>query len=521
MPPSARSAGTISSALVSTTPEDLQVDQIESELLASTAPVALHSYGVTIEQIRLERIALPEENVQAVFEQMRAERRQFAAKFEAEGERDASAIRSEAELEAATIRAKGSRGAGPYSRSDRRRRWPRPTGTRIAIDPELYRFTRSLESLDKLVTGNTSLILRTDSEPFSLLQNKDSEVRTHGHPVRDPPPRGAARRMSSTGRGSACTGGSPPWLLLYAVSGITIVKSDEVAVILRWGRLVGRHAGPAGARRRAALRVPQADRRRRAVPVKHVYEVTVTRWHPRRRTTTAYADSTLDPITQGYALTGDHNIVHANMVARYRVRDAAEWAFYGPNVDDVLRVEVTAAMVRSLGEMGVDRVLADGRKDSDCRDQRAGASRPRRLPVRSRARRRWSSRACRRRSPWPATSMRCRARSSAPRRSRRRRRPSPQARSRTRTRMPTRCCRRRARTPGGAGKSPRRMPRRFWLWIASTGPTPPSSASACIATPSSTRWGSPEACAGYPRRTAARYSGLRITLHPSVRHRGS
>jgi membrane protease subunit HflK len=51
------------------------------------------------------------------------------------------------------------------------------------------------------------------------------------------------------------------------------------------------------------------------------------------------------------------------MVARYRVRDPAEWAFYGPKAEDVLRVEVTAAMVRSLGEMGVDRVLSDGRKD--------------------------------------------------------------------------------------------------------------------------------------------------------------
>jgi len=34
---------------------------------------------------------------------------------------------------------------------------------------------RSLESLDKLVNGNTSLLLRTDSEPFSLLQSKDGK----------------------------------------------------------------------------------------------------------------------------------------------------------------------------------------------------------------------------------------------------------------------------------------------------------------------------------------------------------
>jgi membrane protease subunit HflC len=162
------------SALVSTNPGDLQVDQIESELLASTAPVAMRNYGVTVEQIRIERLALPEENVTAVFEQMRAERRQFATKFNAEGQREASQIRSEADLAAARIRAKGA---------EEQARITGESAAQVAkvyadahrIDPELYRFTRSLDSLDKLVTGNTSLILRTDSEPFSLLQNKEGK----------------------------------------------------------------------------------------------------------------------------------------------------------------------------------------------------------------------------------------------------------------------------------------------------------------------------------------------------------
>jgi membrane protease subunit HflC len=160
------------SALVSTTPQDLHVDEIESELMASTAPLALRSYGVTIEQIRLERIALPEENVSAVFEQMRAERRQFAAKFQAEGEREASRIRSEAELEATRIRAKAAEQAARI-RGESAAQVSKTYADAHRINPELYRYTRSLESLDKLVTGGTSLILRTDSEPFSLLQNKD------------------------------------------------------------------------------------------------------------------------------------------------------------------------------------------------------------------------------------------------------------------------------------------------------------------------------------------------------------
>ena len=159
------------SAMVSTNPSDLQAEQIESELLASATPVALRSYGVAVEQIRLERIALPEENVTAVFDQMRAERRQYAAKFQAEGELEATRIRSEADLEAARASAKGSEEEARI-RGEAAAQVARIYSDAHKVDPDLYRFTRSLDSLEKLVTGSTSLVLRTDSEPFSLLENK-------------------------------------------------------------------------------------------------------------------------------------------------------------------------------------------------------------------------------------------------------------------------------------------------------------------------------------------------------------
>jgi len=162
------------SALVSTNPSDLQVDQIESELLASTAPMALRSYGVMIEQIRIERLALPEENVSAVFDQMRAERREFAAKYQAEGQKEASQIESEAQLEAARISVKAAEETARI-RGESAAQVAKTYSDAHRVDPDLYRFTRSLDSLDKLVTGNTSLILRTDSEPFSLLQSKDKQ----------------------------------------------------------------------------------------------------------------------------------------------------------------------------------------------------------------------------------------------------------------------------------------------------------------------------------------------------------
>lgn len=161
------------SALVSTNPQDLQVDQIEAELLASTQEAAATSYGVTIEQVRIERLALPEDNVIAVFEQMKAERRQFAAKFTAEGELEASKIRSEAELAAAQIRAKGAEEEARI-RGESAAQVARTYADAHRVNPDLYRFTRSLESLGKIMNPSTSLILRTDAEPFTLFQSQSA-----------------------------------------------------------------------------------------------------------------------------------------------------------------------------------------------------------------------------------------------------------------------------------------------------------------------------------------------------------
>lgn len=153
--------------------------------------------------------------------------------------------------------------------------------------------------------------------------------------------------------------------LLYLLSGITIVKSDEAAVILRWGRLVGetpalQEHGPG-----LLFALPEPVDQVVRVKVKKVSEVdvgTLIATSDEDEEDEESSSSSLNPL-QGYAITGDHNIVQLDMVARYRVREPAKWAFYGPDSENILRVEVTASMVRSLGEMGVDRVLADGRKD--------------------------------------------------------------------------------------------------------------------------------------------------------------
>ena len=151
--------------------------------------------------------------------------------------------------------------------------------------------------------------------------------------------------------------------LLYGCSGITVIRPDQVAVVLRWGRLVGDSPGTQQHGPGLLFALPRPIDRVVRVPLKRIWEVPITALSSGDAGGPVAANSsTLNPLTEGYALTGDQNIVQANMVAHYRVRDPAEWAFFGPEAEKILRVEVTAAMVRSLGEMGVDQVLSAGRE---------------------------------------------------------------------------------------------------------------------------------------------------------------
>ena len=160
------------SALVSTEPEDLHVDDIEGEVLQTASEAAVGKYGIAIEEIGFKRLSLPEGNIRYVFEQMRAERKQYAARFRAEGDREASKIRSETDLEAATIRAEARESAARI-RGEAEAEAARIYAEAHKADPEFYRFLRSLDSLGRIVGKKTTVILRTDTEPFNLLESKE------------------------------------------------------------------------------------------------------------------------------------------------------------------------------------------------------------------------------------------------------------------------------------------------------------------------------------------------------------
>jgi membrane protease subunit HflC len=155
-------------ALASTDPARLKIAEIETDILTDVRTTARERFGLDVHQIGLKQLGLPPETVPFVFDQMRTERQQFAARYRAEGEREAAALRSQTDLEAARLRAEGTQKAAEI-RARAEAQAARIYAEAQGRDPELYRFLRSLDSLKTLLGKRTTVILRTDAAPFTLL----------------------------------------------------------------------------------------------------------------------------------------------------------------------------------------------------------------------------------------------------------------------------------------------------------------------------------------------------------------
>jgi len=154
--------------------------------------------------------------------------------------------------------------------------------------------------------------------------------------------------------------------LAYLSSGITIVQPDEVAVTYRFGALVGEGKGavrPPG----LLFALPRPIEKVVRIPVDKVFETELRTLHftESQDKVTRYLvtnRATIDPERTGYALTGDQNIVHIAMVARWQVTDPVASVQSVRDPEELLRVAVLRATVSTMGGSSVDGVLSDGRQ---------------------------------------------------------------------------------------------------------------------------------------------------------------
>ncbi|MBR9652852.1 protease modulator HflC [Thalassovita aquimarina] len=173
----------LSSILNSQIREVLGADQVTSDTILSEdrrelmnrirnqARNSALSLGIDVVDVRLKQTNLPEQNLNATFARMRAEREREAADEIARGNEAAQRVRaladrtvvetlSEAEREAQVIRGEAdAERNGIFAEA-------------FGADPEFFAFYRSLQAYEKALQGsNSSMVMTPDSEFFDYLKS--------------------------------------------------------------------------------------------------------------------------------------------------------------------------------------------------------------------------------------------------------------------------------------------------------------------------------------------------------------
>jgi membrane protease subunit HflC len=126
--------------------------------------------GVEIIDVRIRRADLPEQNLNATFARMNAEREREAADERARGKERAQEVRATADREAVELVSEAQRQAEVIRGQADAERNAIYAGA-YGRDPEFFAFYRSLRAYERAIKGsNSSMVISPDSEFFDYLK---------------------------------------------------------------------------------------------------------------------------------------------------------------------------------------------------------------------------------------------------------------------------------------------------------------------------------------------------------------
>lgn len=144
--------------------------------------------GVDVIDVRLTRTDLPEQNLEATFARMRAERDREAADEIGRGNEAAQRVRAAAERSKVEIVSQAGKEA-EVIRGEADAQRNAIYAEAFGKDPEFFAFTRSLTSYERaLQAGNSSMVMQPDSAFFDYLRSEKAPVAGAAAPATTPVP---------------------------------------------------------------------------------------------------------------------------------------------------------------------------------------------------------------------------------------------------------------------------------------------------------------------------------------------
>ena len=133
--------------------------------------VEMKGFGVSIEDVRIRRADLPDENTKAILSRMQSERQRVAAQARAEGAEASQRIRADAERERTVLVAE-ARATADRLRGEGEADASRTYAKAYDQDPGFFSVWRTLQAYrDAFATGNSRLVLTPDNEFLRYLQS--------------------------------------------------------------------------------------------------------------------------------------------------------------------------------------------------------------------------------------------------------------------------------------------------------------------------------------------------------------
>lgn len=159
--------------LVNVDPEKLKLDAMLAEAVAYAKERA-QEYGIEVVDAQIRVLNFPEANKQSVYDRMMAEREQMAQKYRSEGSEAAAKIRADADKQQQIILSEAQKQAQQI-KGEGDGEAIRIYGKAFQQDPEFYKFIRTLETYEKTIDENTTLILPSTAEILKYLSG-DSDA---------------------------------------------------------------------------------------------------------------------------------------------------------------------------------------------------------------------------------------------------------------------------------------------------------------------------------------------------------
>ncbi len=135
----------------------------------------MREFGVTIEDVRLRRADLPEENTQAILSRMKSERERIASQARAEGAEASARIRADAERDRTVLLAE-ARATADRSRGEGERQSIKIYADAFQQDAKFYEFYRTMQAYrEAFGNGQSRLVLTPDSDFLRMLRQAPQE----------------------------------------------------------------------------------------------------------------------------------------------------------------------------------------------------------------------------------------------------------------------------------------------------------------------------------------------------------